>query len=170
MDTKTCLEVRDLFSELVPSFGINHAKIFCLLLKGEVKTAKQLSDESGIAHHKIYSPLKDLMGEKIVYQTNGNPSCFYMKNPSKVYEKLVSRKILALEKRPEKFDRIIGEVEDVDEKVYVLRISEKQTKLLDDTNKLLVKEKREVDFLLEKLGEYKKEITPEKEWQYAIYR
>ena len=169
MDEKV-IEVRDLFQEVVPCFGVMHSKAYVALMGEEIKTAKQLSVETGISHNKIYSVLKDLINEKIVYCTNTNPISYYSKNPSKTYEKLVNKKILALEKRPEKFDKIIHETEQINEMEYVIRITENQTRLFDNKNKVIVKEAHEAKLVLKKISDYAEQLEPKKQYAYAVYR
>jgi len=164
------IQIRELFHEVLSNFGLSHAKVYHFLIEGEIKTAKQLSEETGISHNKIYSVLKDLIREKIVYCSNTNPISYYSKNPSKTYEKLVNKRILALEKKPEKFDKIIHDVEPINEKEYVVRITEKQTKLFDNKSKIIVKESKEAKFILEKLKSYTEELEPKKEYAYAVYK
>ncbi|MFH1391536.1 MAG: helix-turn-helix domain-containing protein [Candidatus Diapherotrites archaeon] len=169
MDEKV-IEVRDLFQEVIPSFGIMHAKTYSSLMSGEIKTAKQVSNETGISHNKIYSVLKDLIKEKIISSTNTNPVSYHAKEPSKTYEKLVNKRILALEKKPEIFDKIIHDVEPINEREYIVRITNTQTKLFDNKNKAIVKESQEARMVLEKLSDYTKELNTKKEYAYATYR
>ena len=164
------IQIRELFHEVLSNFGLSHAKVYHFLIEGEIKTVKQLSEETGISHNKIYSVLKDLIREKIVYCSNTNPISYYSKNPSKTYEKLVNKRILALEKNPETFDKIIHETEQINEKEYLVKITNTQTKLFDNKNKVIVKESREAKFILEKLKNYTEELEPKKEYAYAVYK
>ncbi|MBN1941107.1 MAG: hypothetical protein JW772_02905, partial [Candidatus Diapherotrites archaeon] len=91
MDVRV-LRVRELFRGVVPNFGVLHAKVFCSLFDGEIKTAKQLSEETGISHNKVYGVLKDLIREKIVFCTNTSPANYHVRNAVKTYEKLVSKR------------------------------------------------------------------------------
>ena len=111
-----------------------------------------------------------MIREKIVYCTNTNPISYYSKNPSKTYEKLVNKRILALEKNPETFDKIIHDTEQINEREYLVRITNTQTKLFDNKNKVIVKESREVRMVLEKLSTYTKELNQKKEYAYAVYK
>jgi len=59
---------------------------------------------------------------------------------SGTYEKLVNKRIFVLEKKSEKFDKIIHNVEPIGEREYIVRITNTQTKLFDNKNKVIVKE------------------------------
>ncbi|MDD5163584.1 MAG: hypothetical protein PHD95_05240 [Candidatus ainarchaeum sp.] len=164
------LRFRELFQGLVPNFGLLHAKACVALLSGGIKTAKELSQETLISHNKIYSVLKDLAREKIVFCTNADPVTFYIKDFPKIYEKLVNRKICFLQKLPEELDKMLSnENEALEEKEYLIKVSEKQTRLFDNKNKVLVKEPLEVKQVLKQLNIYIEKLEPKKEYTYAIY-
>ncbi|MFH1391694.1 MAG: hypothetical protein ABIH20_05265 [Candidatus Diapherotrites archaeon] len=82
----------------------------------------------------------------------------------------MNKRILALEKKPEIFDKIIHDVEPINEMEYIVRITNTQTKLFDNKNKTIVKESKEARMILEKLSDYTKELNTKKEYVYATYR
>ncbi|MCX6799252.1 MAG: hypothetical protein NTW59_04120 [Candidatus Diapherotrites archaeon] len=165
------LKVKELFGDVVPGFGITHAKVYAALLSGEVKTARQLGEETGISHNKVYSILKDLMREKIVLYTNTNPANYHVKDPPKVYENLVNRKIALLEKLPEQFDKILNEETTItDEKEYLIKFGGQQTKLFDQKNKAQVNEAEEARQVIRQLNIYVNKLEPKKEYNLAVYR
>ncbi len=170
MDRRT-LRIRELFKDVVPSFGISHAKAYTALMQGEIKTAKELSGEIDISHNKIYSILKELITENIVICTNTNPINYHVKSPQKTFEKLVNKKIALLEKRTEEFDKIINdEIAYANEKEYVIRFGEKQTRLFDNKNKTAVKELKEAKQIIQQLNIYVNQLEPKKEYDLALYK
>ncbi len=124
----------------------------------------------GISHNKIYSVLKDLIQEKIVLSTNTNPINYHVKSPSRTFERLVNRKVAELEKRPGEFDKILNSEPPASEKEYVIKFTEKQTKLFDIKNKIRVSELREVKQVINQLNIYVKELEPKKEYNFAFYK
>lgn len=170
MDEKI-LRIRSLFQDVVPSFGITHAKVYSALMSGEVKTAKQLSGETSISHNKIYSLLKDLIREKIVHHTNTNPINYHTRDPAKTYERIVNRRIALLEKLPEEFDKIVSSnPTENDEKEYLIKFCGKQTRLFDNKNKAMVQETNEARQIVKQLNIYIEELKPKKEYNFVAYR
>jgi len=165
------LKVKELFCGVVPGFGITHAKVYSSLMAGDVKTAKQLSEETGISHNKVYSILKDLIREKVVLFTNTNPANYHARNPAKTYETLVDRKISLLEKLPKEFDKILKNEPEIEgEREYLIKFSGKQTKLFDQKNKALVNEAEEAKQVIKQLNIYIEKLEPRKDYNLALYR
>jgi len=165
------LRVKGLFEEVVQGFGVMHAKVYISLLNSEIKTAKQLSEETGISYNKIYSVLNDLVKEKIVACTNSDPKNYHLVNPEKTFEVLVGRKISLLEKRSKEFSKAISsEGGEGTEREYVIKFNEKQTKLIDNKNKVIVKELSEAKQVIKQLNIYIAKLEPRKEYNLAIYR
>jgi len=165
------LRVKTLFEGVVSGFGVMHAKVYISLLNGEIKTAKQLSEETGISYNKIYSVLNDLVKERIVACTNSDPKNYRLVDPEKTFEVLVGRKISLLEKRSKEFSKAIsGEVEEGTEREYVIKFNEKQTKLIDNKNKAIVKELSEAKQVIKQLNIYLEKLEPRKEYNLAIYK
>ncbi len=165
------LKIKELFEELLPRFGISHAKVYKAVMHGEIKTARQLGEETDISHHKVYSILKDLVEQNIVASINTNPANFHVKNPSKTFQGLINKKLGDLEKMTKEFEKVIDK-EDINlyEREYIVKIKQKQTKLFDNKNKLLVKEARETRQLIERLTAYAAGLEPKKEYNYTLYR
>jgi len=165
------LRVKGLFEEVVQGFGVMHAKVYISLLNGEIKTAKQLSEETGISYNKIYSVLNDLVKEKIVACTNSDPKNYRLVNPEKTFEALVNRKVGLLEKRSKEFSKAISsESEEGTEREYVIKFNERQTKLIDNKNKAIVRELREAKQVIKQLNIYIEKLEPRKEYNFALYR
>lgn len=162
------LKLKQLFSQVVPYFGSNHAKVYCGLFNGEVKTAKHLAQETGMAKNKVYHVLNDLVEYGLVRATNTHPTSYCSKEPIKEIEKLVDRKIALLEKLPLELDRILEDGDDC-EKEYLIKFTEKQTKLFDNKNKAIV-EAAEAKQIIQQLSIYVNKLEPKKEYNFAVYR
>ena len=165
------LQIKSLFQDIILGFGLTHAKVYKALINGEVKTAKQLSKETGISYNKIYSILNDLVKEKIVACTNSDPKNYHLINPKKTFESLVNKKISLLEKRAKEFNKIVCEENnEVGDREYVIRFNGKQTKLFDNKNKAIVMELREAKQVIKQLNIYVEKLEPRKEYNFALYR
>ncbi|MBI5554090.1 MAG: hypothetical protein HY917_05115 [Candidatus Diapherotrites archaeon] len=164
------LRLHALFQNLVPTFGLTHAKVCRALLNGEIKTAKQIGKESFISPNKVYGILKDLLQQKIVSTTNTNPASYHIPSPQKTFVRLVNQRISLLEKRIQEFGKIIENTASGGEKEYIIRIMGAQTKLFDNTTKAFVKEPQEAKQVVKQLSEYLKQLEPEKQYTYAAYK
>ncbi len=165
------LRIKGLFADVVSGFGVTHAKVYKALMHGEVKTAKQLSGEAGISHNKVYSILNDLVKEKIVACTNSDPKNYHLRTPKKTFSWLVNKKITALEKRTLEFNEVLeSRIESENEREYIIKFGEKQTKLFDNKNKVMVKELNEAKQVIKQLNVYLEKLEPRKEYNFAMYR
>jgi len=76
-----------------------------------------------------------------------------------------------LEKRSKEFSKAISsEGEEGTEKEYVIKFNEKQTKLIDNKNKAIVKELKEAKQVIKQLNVYIEKLESKKEYNFAIYR
>jgi len=160
-----------MFEEFLPRFGVSHAKVYRTLMYGEAKTAKQICDETGVSYHKVYSILKDLAEQDVVSCINTSPANFLIKDSQKMFDKLVSKKVGQLEKMNKEFEKVINDDStSVFEKEYLIKITEKQTKLFDNKNKAPIKEAKETKILIDKLNSYKANLEPKNQYAYAAYK
>ncbi|MDO8647316.1 MAG: helix-turn-helix domain-containing protein [Candidatus Diapherotrites archaeon] len=166
------LRIRSLFSNAISGFGLMHAKIYHALMFGDVKTAKQLSHETQISINKIYQVLKDLIREKIIASTGTDPTTYYAINAVKDFEKIIERKVNQLQRLPKELQKLIeiGTTACEFETEYIIRFDGKQTKLIDNKNKSLVKETQEAKQLIQQLNDYIKAIEPKKDNKFLTYR
>jgi sugar-specific transcriptional regulator TrmB len=162
------LKLKDLFCDLLPSFGVNHAKVYSALMFGEVKTASHLAKETGIAPTKVYLALRDLTEYKLINCTSTHPINYYVKNPGKIISKLVERKINFLNKKPEEFKKILNNQNGDEGKEYLIRFNGIQTKLIDNKNKTIIKDAQEIKFIRKKLEKIESKFEQPKPW--SIYR
>lgn len=165
------LKIRALFSSAVSGFGLMHAKVCNSLMSGDIKTAKQLSQETLISHNKIYSVLKDLVREKVISCTRTDPASYCMGNALKSFQKIIEKKVNSLQRLPMELQEIIQEIPESElEREYVIRFDGKQTKLFDNKNKSLVKEAQEAKQLMQQLNDYIKAIEPKRDSKWSAYR
>ena len=165
------LKLKELFSMLVPYFGTNHAKIYTVLLSGEVKTAKHLAQECNIAKNKVYQVLNDLINYGLLCSTNTHPITYYCKKPGKEIDRLVNKKINLLTGLPIQLQKIIDEDETEGEKTYLVRIKGLQTKLVDHKTKAIIKDTYETARLIKSLNGFKKQLEERKpQCQIVTYR
>lgn len=165
------LKLKELFSLLVPYFGTNHAKIYTVLLNGEVKTAKHLAQECNIAKNKVYQTLNDLIDYGLLCSTNTHPITYYCKKPGKEIDRLVNKKVNLLTGLPGQMQKIIDEDETEGEKTYLVRIKGLQTKLVDHKTKAIIKDTYETERLIKSLNGFKKQLEERKPpCQIVTYR
>lgn len=164
------LKIKEIFEDLVPSFGLNHAKIYSALISREVKNATQLMQETSVSGTKTYKALNDLIKYELVYSTRDRPTAYYTKNPTKDLNNLVNKKISLLEKKPETLKEILNNWQENDQKSYLIQISGTQTKITDSYNKIIVKNETEIKTIRKQLDTMLEEMEKKKVSQYAIYK
>jgi sugar-specific transcriptional regulator TrmB len=163
------LKIRKFFQDVVSGFSVSHVKIYTALKHGEIKTAGQLSRETGIPYNKIYGVLRDLTNENIVFCTFTHPVNYYARDPVRTFNKLVTKKTLFLEKQLKAFKKMVqGTASFPEEKEYLIKFSETQTKLFDQKNKRIVEEPRETKQVIRRLHAYLKKIEPKKECGWVL--
>ena len=164
--------LKGLFEEVLPHFSLGHAKICRSLFFGEAKTARQLHEETGVSYHKIYFMLNGLREQGIVSSVNSSPTNYLINNASKLFERLVEKKIRELQKMSQEIGEIVGGDLEAGEKEYIFRINPKnmQTRLFDNKNKALVQELQEAREIIQELTAYAKQLEPKKQYNYAVYR
>ena len=165
------LKLKGLFSQVVPYFGMNHAKVYCSLFNGEIKSAKHLAQETDIAKNKVYHVLNDLKEYGLVTATNTHPITYYCKKPEKEINRLVNKKVSMLTRLPGQLQEIIDEDETEIGKTYLVRIKGLQTKLVDHKTKTIIKDTHETERLIKSLNGFKKQLEERKpRCQIAMYR
>ena len=80
------LELKEIFNGLVDGFGLNHAQVYYTLLSSEIKTAKQVIDETGVNQATTYAVLRELLKWELIQHSNTNPTSYYIDNPIKDFE------------------------------------------------------------------------------------
>lgn len=148
----SALNLKRVFSELIPGFGINHGKIYSCVLTSQVKTASQIIKETKICKQIVYKILKELIRWELIQKNNCSPACYFLNEPMKIYEKKTKKKHTEGQKELEK---IIEKLSQNQGKKYVVTIGdETQTKIvnvIDFNTKKIVKEKEQIQQLKEKL-------------------
>ena len=160
------LELKEIFNGLVDGFGLNHAQVYYTLLSSEIKTAKQVIDETGVNQATTYAVLRELLKWELIQHSNTNPTSYYIDNPIKDFEQQVKKREKLINFKRKQLENLIIKDYSEDEK-YLIKIGKgKQTKLFNALTKKelryreeLVKVKQSLDLLLKE--------APEKEKKYA---
>jgi len=76
-------EIRDVLNFYDSRFDRSHAKIYLCLLSGEVKTGKQVVEETGLCKQTTYNYLNQLIKADLVKKTKSVPAHFFIENPLK---------------------------------------------------------------------------------------
>lgn len=95
------------YSDLIDGFGTNHAKVYFCLLSSEVKTAKQIMDETGICKATGYAVLKELINGGLIRCSNTTPRNYFILDPVKVFTQKVEEQKKKLLKRLRKLEMVI---------------------------------------------------------------
>jgi len=135
------LQLKGICSELVPRFGINHAKVFFELLDKKPREAKELIEETGIPREKIYSVLKELVAFGLIKQTASVPMKFFVENPKAVLKRKIIKRERELEGQLLKFERILSG-KATESNAYVLDL--KRTKVFGFGSKRVVEDLEEL--------------------------
>ena len=80
------LELKRIFNGLINGFGSNHAQTYYTLLSSEVKTAKQLIEETGVNQATTYAVLRELLKWELIKHSTTNPTSYFIDNPMKTFE------------------------------------------------------------------------------------
>ena len=132
MDDAKALEIREIFRDVIPGFGVNHAKVYYCLLSSEPKSGKQIINETGICKSIAYSALKELVNAGVICRNNCRPTIFFTKDPMETYENIARQKSMELEKGLRKLGKIIeDDSQNENERILVVIGKGKQTKLIN---------------------------------------
>jgi sugar-specific transcriptional regulator TrmB len=153
------LELKKVFSGLLPGFGINHARVYYCLLSSEVKTGKQVIEETKISQPIAYASLNDLLGFGLAKKTNTKPANYYSLDPIKTFYKLVKSHTKKHEKNLKKLENIILEDSENNVQKYMIEIGKGgQTKLISLLTKTEVRDKHELLQIKREFEKYSSEI------------
>ncbi len=151
---KEILSLKKIYSGIVPGFGVNHAKIYYALLSSEVKTAKQLIEETGVCQPITYSVLNNLIENQLISKNNVKPSGFFLNDPIKTYFKKTEKTRKQFEKGKKELENII--LSDSEEKLqkFIIEIGKgNQTKLINSETKQEIKEAYELKAIKKEIEE-----------------
>lgn len=87
------VKLKKLFENVLPHFGLNHAKAFRALLSSDSLNASELIDLTEIRRGKIYSVLNDLIDFGFVNSNHCSPAEYFAKRSSNAVNKIFSHKI-----------------------------------------------------------------------------
>lgn len=151
---KEILSLKKIYSGIVPGFGVNHAKIYYTLLSSEVKTAKQIIQETGVCQPITYSVLNDLIENQLIQKNNIKPSGYFLKDPIKTYYQKTEKARKEMEKGKKELQNII--LNDSQEKLqkFIIEIGKgNQTKLVNYETKQEIKEAYELKAIKKEIEE-----------------
>jgi len=151
------------YSDLINGFGVNHSKIYFSLLTSEVKTAKQVIEETAICKATVYSVLKDLIECGLINCSNSNPRNYFILDPVKVFNKKVEDKRKTLLRRISKLEKVIANGDGEGSQEFLIKIGKgNQTKIINAKTKEQVKNRHEVLLVKRQIDKFVKEIPKSK--------
>ena len=166
---KQSLLLKEVFSDLIPGFGLQHAQIYASLFSSDVKTSTQIIGESGIARSRAYMLLDDLIKWDFVGCTNTRPKSYFLKDPVEFLQEKIFEERKKLKQKIRQLGNLIEETSEGTE-AFVIKIGNgKQTKLINTKTKTEIND-------YNKLVEVKKEIeelikaSPERKKEYMAYK
>ena len=125
------LELKRIFNGLIDGFGLNHAQAYYALLSSEVKTAKQLIQETGVNQATTYAVLRELLKWELIQCSKTNPTHYFIDNPMKSFEQQVKKKEQGINDKRKRLEDLIAQDTDESEK-YLIKIGKgQQTKLVN---------------------------------------
>ncbi len=158
------------YSDLIDGFGTNHARVYFSLLSSEVKTARQIMDETGICKATVYAVLKELINCGLIRCSNTTPRNYFILDPVKVFTQKVEEQKKKLLKRLRKLEKVIENGNGEAEEEFLIKIGRgKQTKLINLRTKEQIKSRDEALQVKKYLEEFIREI-PEKKREHVNYR
>ena len=160
------LELKKVFNDLIKGFGLNHARLYYTLISSEVKTAKQLIEETSVNQATTYAILRELLKWELIKHSNTNPTSYYIDNPMKTFEQQVKKKEKIINTKRKQLENLIASDTDETEK-YLIKIGKgQQTKLVNVLTKKEIKYRGELMRIRESLDRMMRD-APEKEKRYA---
>ncbi len=168
---KHALELKKIFNGIVQGFGLNHARVYYTLLSSEVKTTKQLIEETNVNQATTYAVLRELLKWELIKHSNTNPTTYFIDNPMKTFEQQVKKKEKIINTKRKQLENLIASDLDETEK-YLIKIGKgQQTKLVNVLTKKEITYREELVKIRESLDKMLKE-APErgKCHTYSFYR
>ncbi len=156
------------YSDLIDGFGVNHARAYFCLLSSEVKTARQVIEETGICKATIYSVLKELIDADLVDCSNSNPRNYFILDPVRVFNKKVEEKRKALLKRLDTLEKVIANGDSEESQEFLIKVGKgNQTKIINARTKEQIKDKHEALEVKKQIDEFVRAI-PEKRKDFGV--
>jgi sugar-specific transcriptional regulator TrmB len=163
---ESVLRLKAIFSELVPGFGINHARIYNSLLTSETKTASDLIAETGINQATTYGVLRELVGWEIVQTNNSTPAFYFIEDPLKTLDSIEKKRLKEVEEGKKELVKLIEKDSPKTDAIIIKIGSGEQTKLFHSTTKKELKYREDILPVKQIIDELAEE-APTKKTEYG---
>ncbi len=141
---ESVLRLKAIFSELVPGFGINHARIYNSLLTSETKTASDLIAETGINQATTYGVLRELVAWELVQTNNSTPAIYFIEDPLKTLDGIHKKRVREVENGKKELVELI-EKDSPQTDAIIIKIGQgEQTKLIHSGTKRELRYKEDI--------------------------
>jgi sugar-specific transcriptional regulator TrmB len=141
---ESVLRLKAIFSELVPGFGINHARIYNALLTSETKTASDLIAETEINQATTYGVLRELVEWEIIQTNNSTPAIYFVEDPLKTLDSIEKKRFKEVEQGRKQLVELI-EKDSPKTDAIIIKIGQgDQTKLILSSTKQELRYKEEI--------------------------
>jgi len=141
---ESVLRLKAIFSELVPGFGINHARIYNSLLTSETKTASDLIAETGINQATVYGVLRELVEWELAQTNNSTPALYFIEDPLKTLDSIEKKRFKEVEEGKKELVRLI-EKDSPQTDAIIIKIGQgEQTKLIQSSTKRELRYKEDI--------------------------
>ncbi|MFH1586492.1 MAG: helix-turn-helix domain-containing protein [Candidatus Diapherotrites archaeon] len=128
-------EIREVLKYHNAIFNKGHARIYLCLLSGEVKTGRQIIDETGVCKQTIYKYLNHLTESNLIRKTKTSPVQFFIENPVKelnhFFAQYLRKQVKLIEDKKERIRNIVKNKNDESEQHWEIRVKGGKTAIID---------------------------------------
>ena len=159
------LKIQRIFSGLIEGFGLNHSKIYLALLTGEVKTSRQLIEETRISNEIGYIALRQLIKANLIKKTNTVPPCYFIDSPVKILDTEIRKQTRFLEGKKLELKEIIqnGNNGNGNEE-YIIKINSDGRELVNRKTRHIIRDPDEIRKIKSELDKLLKEAPDENKY------
>ncbi|MFH0955296.1 MAG: helix-turn-helix domain-containing protein [Candidatus Micrarchaeota archaeon] len=141
---ESALKLKAIFTDLVPGFGINHARIYNALLTSDTKTASDLIVETGVNQATTYTVLRELLAWELIQANNTTPTVYYTQDPLKTLDTIQRKRSKEVENSKKELANLIEEDTPKTDSIIIKIGQGEQTKLIHSITKKELKFREEI--------------------------
>ena len=162
--------IQEIFREITPRFGVNHARVYRCVLSTQAKTARQVIEQTGIYRPVVYRTLKDLINFGLVKQLPCAPAMFFAHRPVQRAGVLVNRRKRELDNRITELKKIIGNATSLSGEEYLISIDGGQRLLINRKTHTELKDEQRLREIKATVEGQLAQIEQKKIKPWAVYR
>lgn len=164
--------IQKVFSQILDSFGKNHARIYWALINKISKSANQLGKETQLGSNSIYPILNELVGAGLVGHTFTIPKLYYCKPSIECFEELARKQkerfLEELQNAKNELKKLVNNATSQSGEQYLVEVTGGgQTTLYNNKTKECLEWKHEINQIKQLLDKMPAK-SKEKAWQVAL--